>query len=210
MISRIISIILLMSVPPVLVYLYLECDGCSVTLFFVDFQRRQGHSNPKSSSEKYNPEEDGGSGFPLGPSKGLLQNGGVHGRLGQPVNMNGNGVELMGWRAYNKSAVHGGSSRFDHLGRETNNAHMQWPEEHSNDNYNPLTDAESSHSLLDRAKFTYKQNGHTPGKESLMVYTFLSLSRARACYDFYPHSSKMGQPTHITKGTYIEICIYVV
>ncbi|KAM7470311.1 hypothetical protein LguiA_008494 [Lonicera macranthoides] len=131
-------------------------------------QKRQGHSNPKSNSEKFNPEEDGGSGFPLGPSKGLLQNGVVHGRSGQPVNMNGNGAELMGWRAYNKSVIHGGSSRFDHLGRETNNAHMQWPEEHSNGSYNPLTDGESSHSLLDRAKSTYKQNGHSPGKESLM------------------------------------------
>ncbi|KAK4491278.1 hypothetical protein RD792_002014 [Penstemon davidsonii] len=35
-------------------------------------QKRKGQSNPKSSSEKFNPEEDGGSDFPIEPSRGTL------------------------------------------------------------------------------------------------------------------------------------------
>ncbi|KAK1287143.1 putative serine/threonine-protein kinase [Acorus calamus] len=43
-----------------------------------ELQRRQGQSNPKSSSEKYNPQEDGGSGFPIDPPKAAAQNGFTH------------------------------------------------------------------------------------------------------------------------------------
>lgn len=31
-------------------------------------QKRQAQANPKSTSEKYNPQEDGGAGFPIEPS----------------------------------------------------------------------------------------------------------------------------------------------
>ncbi|KAK1323038.1 putative serine/threonine-protein kinase [Acorus calamus] len=44
----------------------------------VSLQRRQGQSNSKSSSEKYNPQEDGGSGFPIDPPKAAAQNGFSH------------------------------------------------------------------------------------------------------------------------------------
>ncbi|KAK1300948.1 putative serine/threonine-protein kinase [Acorus calamus] len=43
-----------------------------------ELQRRQGQSNPKSCSEKYNPQEDGGSGFPIDIPKGSTRNGYVH------------------------------------------------------------------------------------------------------------------------------------
>ncbi|KAF8376924.1 hypothetical protein HHK36_030295 [Tetracentron sinense] len=38
-------------------------------------QKFQGRSNPKSNSEKYNSQEDGGSGFPIEPPRGTAQNG---------------------------------------------------------------------------------------------------------------------------------------
>ncbi|CAK9147312.1 unnamed protein product [Ilex paraguariensis] len=44
----------------------------------------QGQSNPKSNSEKYNPEEGGGSGVLIEPSRGSLQSGRFHGQLMQP------------------------------------------------------------------------------------------------------------------------------
>ncbi|XP_059648280.1 probable serine/threonine-protein kinase At1g09600 [Cornus florida] len=37
-------------------------------------QKRKEQSNPKSNSEKYNPEEDSGSGFPIEPSGGTSKN----------------------------------------------------------------------------------------------------------------------------------------
>ncbi|KAK1310054.1 putative serine/threonine-protein kinase [Acorus calamus] len=43
-----------------------------------ELQRRQGQSNPKSSSEKYNTQEDGGIGFHIDIPKGLTQNVYVH------------------------------------------------------------------------------------------------------------------------------------
>uniref|UniRef100_A0A5B7AB38 Protein kinase domain-containing protein n=1 Tax=Davidia involucrata TaxID=16924 RepID=A0A5B7AB38_DAVIN len=67
-------------------------------------QKRRGQSNPKSISEKYNPEEDGGSGFPLEPSTRTSRNGLSHsgqliqqGAFGSSLNMNVNeGEALMG------------------------------------------------------------------------------------------------------------------
>ncbi|KAF8411919.1 hypothetical protein HHK36_004477 [Tetracentron sinense] len=44
----------------------------------VSLQKRQGQSKPKSNSEKYNPQEDGGSGFPMEPPRGTTQNGFSH------------------------------------------------------------------------------------------------------------------------------------
>ena len=41
-------------------------------------QKRRGQTNPKSNSEKFMPEEDGGSGFPIEPSKGTTRNGFSH------------------------------------------------------------------------------------------------------------------------------------
>lgn len=41
-------------------------------------QKRKGHPDPKSKSEKYNPEEEGGNGFPIEPPKGTSQNGLSH------------------------------------------------------------------------------------------------------------------------------------
>ena len=41
-------------------------------------QRLQGESNPKNISVKYNPHEDGGSGFPIDPPRGFGKNGSSH------------------------------------------------------------------------------------------------------------------------------------
>ncbi|KAJ4846932.1 hypothetical protein Tsubulata_010334 [Turnera subulata] len=47
-------------------------------------KKRQGQANPNSISEKYNPEEDGGSGFPIEPSKGINRK--IHSHCDQSVN----------------------------------------------------------------------------------------------------------------------------
>ncbi|XP_042486610.1 probable serine/threonine-protein kinase At1g09600 isoform X2 [Macadamia integrifolia] len=48
-------------------------------------QKREGQSNPKISSEKYNPHEDGGSGFPIEPPRRVVPNGlSVSGQLNLP------------------------------------------------------------------------------------------------------------------------------
>ncbi|KAF7124524.1 hypothetical protein RHSIM_Rhsim12G0004600 [Rhododendron simsii] len=44
----------------------------------VTLQRPQGEPNPKSISVKYHPHEDGGSGFPIDPPRGLGKNGFSH------------------------------------------------------------------------------------------------------------------------------------
>lgn len=44
----------------------------------VSIQKRREQSNPKSKSEKFIPEEDGGSGFPIEPTKGTTRNGFSH------------------------------------------------------------------------------------------------------------------------------------
>ncbi|KAL8139277.1 LOW QUALITY PROTEIN: hypothetical protein V2J09_005298, partial [Rumex salicifolius] len=46
----------------------------------VSIQKRYGLANPRSSSEKFSKEEDGGSGFPIEPSRGLIQNSVSHSR----------------------------------------------------------------------------------------------------------------------------------
>lgn len=56
-------------------------------IFF--FQKRQAQCNSKSVSEKYNPEEDGGSGFPLEPSKSRALN--VFSHSGQSMYRNAYG-----------------------------------------------------------------------------------------------------------------------
>ncbi|GAV63286.1 Pkinase domain-containing protein [Cephalotus follicularis] len=52
-------------------------------------QKRQGQSNAKSISEQYNPVEDGGSGFPIEPPKGTIQN--VFSHSGQSMHPTTNG-----------------------------------------------------------------------------------------------------------------------
>ncbi|KAK2999920.1 hypothetical protein RJ639_024238 [Escallonia herrerae] len=161
-------------------------------------QKRQGGPNTKSNSEKYNPEEDGGSGFPIEPSRGSLQNG--HRFIpGASLNMNVNEAgAVMGSQQAFESSRNGaglrtqlsykpqggaaaqlskfsssvavrGSSRFD-ISRDTN-AHPNWLDECSNSRFTHLNDAESSHHLLERPNSSYKKDGHAPGKESTLGYS---------------------------------------
>ncbi|KAA8545445.1 hypothetical protein F0562_020229 [Nyssa sinensis] len=132
-------------------------------------QKRKGQSNPKSKSEKYNPEEDGGSGFPLEPTS---QNGFSHagnGAFGSSLNMNlkerealmgsqrsfgsaRNGAERKTQRSFkpqaaaqlswfsNSVAVRG-SSQYDHSGETSD---RQWTGERLNARYNQMDSSESS------------------------------------------------------------------
>ncbi|XP_038989997.1 probable serine/threonine-protein kinase At1g54610 [Phoenix dactylifera] len=43
-----------------------------------ELQKRRIRANPESGSNKYNPQEDGGSGFPIHPSRGTVENGFLH------------------------------------------------------------------------------------------------------------------------------------
>ncbi|XP_038892545.1 probable serine/threonine-protein kinase At1g09600 isoform X1 [Benincasa hispida] len=158
-------------------------------------QKKQGQQNPTSVSEKYNHEEDGGSGFCIEPSKEATQMQPT--ALGSSRNTNGNqgdnlggssvgakGAELRKQRSFmqhgsgqlsrysNSVAVRGGS-RFGCGGESSVNSH--WPEECFNVSYNHFNGSESSekhewsHHLLDRPKSSYKIDNQSSGKESTMV-----------------------------------------
>ncbi|XP_052206272.1 probable serine/threonine-protein kinase At1g09600 [Diospyros lotus] len=134
-------------------------------------QKRLGQSNAKSNSEKFNREEDGGSGFRMEPSRGMQQDGLSHsGQLVQHVDSgsstnksedlmgsqpfaskNGsvlrtqNSFRLQGltqFSRFSNSVAVRGSSRFDMSGGANANPH--WPEERLNAQYGQLDDAESS------------------------------------------------------------------
>lgn len=133
-------------------------------------QKYKGLMNSKSNSEQYNPEEDGGSGFPIDPAgrpsfKGLLaENGASRGSINMHANGAGphvisqvyssghSGVEL---RTQRSSKPQGGAaqlSRFSnsvavhgssHLDQSRGDStHSQWRMEQLNSKYN------ASHSLL--------------------------------------------------------------
>ncbi|KAJ7946554.1 Serine/threonine protein kinase [Quillaja saponaria] len=159
-------------------------------------QKRQGLANPKSISEKFNPEEDGGAGFLIEPPKLAAPNVFSHsGQLMHPsafgssqninLNENGrlgssrNGNELRRQRSFMNNgatelsrfsssvAVRGGS-RLDIGGRSSVNPH--WPEERFTARQNHLVDGESSHHLLEGPKYSHKKDGLLPEKDSAMGY----------------------------------------
>nr|XP_043628433.1 probable serine/threonine-protein kinase At1g54610 [Erigeron canadensis] len=133
-------------------------------------QKRLEKQNPKSSSEKFNHEEDGGSGFPIEPSRGSLQFNSYNGRFKQ------SGVQEKSDEAqgrqdlsqhhkhqlskFSSSLAWHGSSRLDN-GKGTS-AH--WPEDRPNGKYHQLNDAESSHHMFDGPNCTYKKHEHAPAK----------------------------------------------
>ncbi|XP_076960064.1 putative serine/threonine-protein kinase At1g09600 [Bidens hawaiensis] len=133
-------------------------------------KKRLEQQNPKISSEKFTHEEDGGSGFPIEPSRGSLNNGNYNTRLKQPKKSDEphsgpdsshhykhRGAQLS--RFSNSLAWHG-SSRLDHS--KGTSAH--WPEDRSNGKYHQLNDTESSHLMLDDPNSSYKKHEHVPGK----------------------------------------------
>ncbi|KAI7726270.1 hypothetical protein M8C21_006750, partial [Ambrosia artemisiifolia] len=135
-------------------------------------KKRLEQQNTKSSSEKFNHEEDGGSGFPIEPSRGSLNNGiyNINSRFKQPeksdesqVGPNSShhhkhrGAQLS--RFSNSLAWHG-SSRLDHS--KGTSAH--WPEDRPNGKYHQLNDAESSSHLMLDDPNSYKKHEPAPLK----------------------------------------------
>lgn len=133
-------------------------------------------SNPKSNSEQYNPQEDGGSGFPIESSRGPKQNGFFSGQLNSKMTSKQSfdsykpqGAVAAQLSMFSVSVASHGSSRFDIISRETSD-HPQWP----GPRYNNRSDVDSLH-LLDRPNSSYKKDGHQPGKDSTMVKKLFQL-----------------------------------
>ncbi|KAK6143781.1 hypothetical protein DH2020_024129 [Rehmannia glutinosa] len=165
-------------------------------------QKRKGQSNPKSNSEMYNREEDGGSGFPIEPSRGSLHNG--HSMLmGTSVNsldvvdegrhLNSHrGLDSSGYRElktqrsfkpqtaarlsrFSNSVAARGSSQLD-FSRDSS-VHSHWPQH--NTRYEQMNDGESSNHLLGKPDSPYKNNGQVPPKENTTGY---ALKKTRMHY----------------------------
>ncbi|KAD4179484.1 hypothetical protein E3N88_28075 [Mikania micrantha] len=133
-------------------------------------KKRLEQQNPKSGSEKFSHEENGGSGFPIEPSRGSLNNGIYNNRFKQPEQSDEpqfgpnssqyykhHGAQLS---RFSSSLAWHGSSRLDHS--KGTSAH--WPEDHPNGKYHQLNDAESSsHHMLDDPT-SYKKHEHAPAK----------------------------------------------
>ncbi|KAL8222788.1 hypothetical protein R6Q57_020187 [Mikania cordata] len=131
-------------------------------------KKRLEQQNPKNGSEKFSHEENGGSGFPIEPSRGSLNNGIYNSRFKQPEQSDEpqfgpnssqyykhHGAQLS---RFSSSLAWHGSSRLDHS--KGTSAH--WPEDHPNGKYHQLNDAESSsHHMLDDPT-SYKK--HAPAK----------------------------------------------
>ncbi|XP_062026237.1 probable serine/threonine-protein kinase At1g09600 [Rosa rugosa] len=160
-------------------------------------ENQQGQHKPKSISEKYIPEEDSGSGFPLEPPKGATSNGFSHsGHSMHPsaygstrnLEMRGqskNGAELRRQNSYmnggaaqssrfSSSASVRSDSRFGGVVETTANPH--WPEERINTRYNHLDDGNSSAKhdwslqFLNRPKSSQRKDEQPSGKDSARGY----------------------------------------
>nr|XP_011464923.1 PREDICTED: probable serine/threonine-protein kinase At1g09600 isoform X2 [Fragaria vesca subsp. vesca] len=160
--------------------------------------REQQEHNPKSISEKYIPEEDSSSGFPLEPPKGAASNSFSHsGQSIQPsaygstrnIEMRSgqskNGAELRRQNSYmnggaaqssrfSSSASVRSDSRFGGVVQTTANPH--WPEERINTRYNHLDDSNSSAKhdwslqFLNRPKSSQIKDEQPSGKDSARGY----------------------------------------
>ncbi|KAI5356387.1 hypothetical protein L3X38_009282 [Prunus dulcis] len=155
--------------------------------------QRQGQPNPKSISEKYNPDEDSGSGFPIEPPKGATSNGYSHSgqsmhpsAFGSLRNMSQSGQSRNGaeksymYRGaaqssrFSNSASVRSDSRYDGVVEASANPH--WPEERINARYSHLDNGDSSakhdwsHNFLDRPKSSHKKDEQPSGKESSTGY----------------------------------------
>lgn len=159
-------------------------------------QKRQGQSNQISISEQYNHEEDGGSGYPIGPAKGTTRN--VYSHSGQSMhptnfgssrNMNINDAalrapsqdfisprqtaELSAQRSFvQREAV---LSRFSNSVAVRGDSHFQGCSSTNMNSHWPEESFnvrynnldDSSHSLLGGPNFSHKK----PGLESTMGYS---------------------------------------
>ena len=168
-----------------------------ISLFYCLLQKHKGQHNSKSVSEKFNFEEEGGSGFPIEPPSDMSHNVTHSGKLmlsgafGSSQNVNAhssqsrNGAELRTPRSYvhrgaaelsrfSNSVAARSDSWFNSIGETSMN--LQWPEEHINGGYNHLNGGDSSeklewsHHLLQRPKSSYKNKDEQASrKESSAV-----------------------------------------
>ncbi|XP_062176842.1 probable serine/threonine-protein kinase At1g09600 isoform X1 [Alnus glutinosa] len=161
-------------------------------------QKIKGQPNPKSVSEKYNPEDDGGSGFPIEPPKrkarSVLSHSGqsMHPTTygsSRKMNVNEQEAPTVPGEAFSrpengtvfrspKPHIPGTEfSRFSNSVAIRGSMDSHWPEDHFNARYNHLDNGEApdkhqwSQHLLDRAKSSYKKDEQPSGKESGTVYT---------------------------------------
>ncbi|PON52058.1 Serine/threonine protein kinase [Parasponia andersonii] len=134
-------------------------------------QKHRGQHNSKSVSEKFNLEEEGGSGFPIEPPRDASCNVISHtGQLMLPSAF-GSSQNVRTPRSYvnrgaaelsrfSNSVAARSNSWFDGVGETSMNLH--WPEERSNGGYNHLNGGDSSekhewsHHLLQRPKSSHK------------------------------------------------------
>ncbi|OVA08086.1 Protein kinase domain [Macleaya cordata] len=144
-------------------------------------QKQHEHSNPKSTSQKYNEQEDCGSGFPIEPPGGTAQNGFSHsGPLMHPGAFGSSRSKTV--KEYESQvgpARAFGSSRNGPELR-TQRSHMPqgatWSEHKLNGRYNQLDDVEHSekqewaHHLVDGPTSSHKKGDRVYGKDSTMVY----------------------------------------
>lgn len=141
--------------------------------------KRKGLSNPKSNSEQFIPEEDGGAGFRMEPSRsGHFEREPRMGSQRQYASMKNGHVNSRTHGSgqlsrFSNSVAVRGSSRYD-TGRESIE---QWPEERRTSKYNPENDAESSvnhdlsRHLLDGPTFySSKGDDDVAEKEPKMAY----------------------------------------
>ncbi|KAF9605087.1 hypothetical protein IFM89_013757, partial [Coptis chinensis] len=121
---------------------------------------------PKSNSEKYNPQEDAGSSFPIDPPRGPSAYGSSWNKKG----MESGHVGLRTQRSYmpmpNGASEHSGlasrnSALFNNPGER--NSHSQWVDKQLSSKYNQLDDVEPSgkqewnNHLLDRPASSHKK-----------------------------------------------------
>ncbi|KAF9615900.1 hypothetical protein IFM89_027007, partial [Coptis chinensis] len=148
----------------------------------ISLQKRQPQSNPKSNSEKYNPQEDDGSGFPIDPPRGPSAYGSSWNKKG----IESGHVGLRTQRSYmpmpNGAFEHSGlasrnSALFNNPGER--NSHSQWVDKQLSSKYNQLDDAEPSgkqewnNHLLDRPASSHKKGdkGYGPPKKNRIHYS---------------------------------------
>ncbi|KAL0375919.1 UNVERIFIED_CONTAM: putative serine/threonine-protein kinase [Sesamum calycinum] len=159
-------------------------------------QKWKEQSNPKSNSEMYNRGENGGSGFPMGPSRGSMQTGhsmlmgssgsssqaadeGLHMKSRRALDSTGC-RELKIQRSFKPQGTTSRLSRFSNLVADGSSqldfGRDRWPDHCSNTTYEEINEGESSNHLLGRPDSPYKNNGQAPRKENNTVRSHLNFS----------------------------------
>ncbi|KAL5704094.1 [pyruvate dehydrogenase (acetyl-transferring)] kinase [Ranunculus cassubicifolius] len=144
----------------------------------ISLQKRQPQPNPKSISEKYNPQDDSASGFPIDPPPSAYGSSSSWNKKGVESISRGFGSsrnpELRSQRSYmpHGTSDHAtltnsrSSARLDQT--RDRNSHPRWAEKH-----NQLDDGESSHHLLDRPASSHKKGdkGYGQPKKNRIHYS---------------------------------------